>query len=67
MIILNFKDPLERVWHEGLIYKTESISISGLRLKFIESFLNKRYWRVLLNGQLSAWLLIIAGLPQGSI
>ena len=56
-----------RVWHEGLIYKINSVGISGPLLKLIESFLSNRYQRVLLNGQSSTWLPIIAGVPQGSI
>ena len=56
-----------RVWHEGLIYKINSVGISGPLLKLIESFLSNRYQRVLLNGQSSTWLPIIAGVLQGSI
>ena len=50
-----------------LIYKIESIGISDPLLKLIESFLSNRYQRVLLNGQPSTWLPIIAGVPQVSI
>ena len=55
------------VWHKGLIYKIKSVGISGPLLKLIESFLSNRYQRVLLNGQSSTWLTIIAGVPQDSI
>ena len=43
------------------------MGISGPLLKSIERFLSNRYQRVLLNGQSSRWLPIIAGVPQGSI
>ena len=43
------------------------MGISGPLLKSIERFLSNRYQRVLLNGQPSRWLPIIAGVPQGSI
>ena len=36
-------------------------------LNLIESFLNERYQRVVLNGQHSEWEEIKAGVPQGSI
>ena len=36
-------------------------------MKLIACFLSNRYQRVLLNGQSSTWLPIIAGVPQGSI
>ena len=66
-VFLDMSKAFDRVWHEGLIYKINSVGISGPLLKLIESFLNNRYQRVLLNGQSSTWLPIIAGVPQGSI
>ena len=66
-VFLDISKAFDRVWHEGLIYKIKSIGISGPLLKLIESFLSNRYQRVLLNGQSSTWLPIIAGVPQGSI
>ena len=56
-----------RAWHEGLIYKLQSLGISGLPLKCIESFLSNRFQRVLLNGQSSSWSPVLAGVSQGSI
>ena len=43
------------------------IGISGTPLKLMESFVCGRYQHVLLNGQASFWLPILAGVPQGSI
>ena len=57
----------DRVWHECLIYKLQSLGISGLPLKCIESFLSNRFQRVLLNGQSSSWSPVLAGMPQGSV
>ena len=56
-----------RACHEGLIYKLQSLGISGLPLKCIESFLSNRFQRVLLNGQSSSWSPVLAGVSQGSI
>ena len=50
-----------------MVYKIKSVGISGLLFKLIDSFLSNRYQRVLLNGQSSTWLPIIAGVQQGSI
>ena len=57
----------DKVWHEGLLYKIESICISGKLLNLLRSFLNDRYQRVVINGQHSDWAPILAGVPQGSI
>ena len=57
----------DRVWHGCLIYKLQSLGISGLPLKCIESFLSNRFQRVLLNGQSSSWLPVLAGVPQRSV
>ena len=55
------------MWHEGLLYKIQSIGISGTPLKLVESFLSGRYQRVILNGQASSWSPVLASVPQGSI
>ena len=50
-----------------MLYKLESLGISGNLLNLFRSFLNDRHQRVVLNGQLSDWSPILAGVPQGSI
>ena len=56
-----------KVWHEGLLYKLESLGVSGKLVNLFRSFLNNRHQSVVLNGQLSDWAPILAGLPQASI
>ena len=41
--------------------------INGNFLKLVESFLSKRYQCAVLNGQVSSWAGVKAGVPQGSI
>ena len=62
----NFLD-ISKVWHEGLIFKLETLGISGNLLKLFQSFLCDRQQRVVLNGQYSKWAPVLAGVPQGSI
>ena len=66
-VFLDISKAFDRVWQEGLIYKIKSMVISGPLLKLTESFLSNRNQGVLLNGQSSRWLPIIAGVSQGSI
>ena len=56
----------DKVWHDGLIYKMKPFGITGLPLKLIQSFLNNRLQRVVLNGQNSSWTIVFAGVSQGS-
>ena len=67
MFFLDISKAIGRVWHEGLIYKIKFMGITGLPLKLIQSFLNDRLQRVVLNDQTSAWTPVLAGVPQGSI
>ena len=66
-VFLDISEAFHRVWYEGLIYKIKSMGISGLPIKLIQSFLNNRLKRVVLNGQTSAWAPVLTGVLQGSI
>ena len=50
----------DKVWHEGFVLKLKSMWISNALLKLIESVLENRFQRVVLNGQTSEWLPIKA-------
>ena len=64
---MDISKAFDKVWHIGLLYKIESLGISGNLLNLFRSFLNDRHQTVALNGQLSDWPPILAGVPQGSI
>ena len=66
-VFLDISKAFDRVWDEGLIYKIKCMGIIRLPLKLIQSFLNNRLQRVVLNGQTSAWTPVLAGVQQGSI
>ena len=46
----------DKVRHKGLLCKVETFGISGKLHKLFQSFLNKMFQRVGLNGQSSSWL-----------
>ena len=64
---LDISKAFDKIWHEALLNKLESLGISGNLLNLFCSFLNDRQQRVVLNGQLSNWTPILAVVLQGSI
>ena len=57
----------DKVWHEGLIFKLKQNGIDGQLLTLLNSYLNNRKQRVVLNGHSSEWADILSGVPQGSV
>ena len=55
------------MWHDSIIYKLTQNGISANLLNLLDDFLKKRKQRVVLNGQVSTYKNIIAGVPQGYI
>ena len=61
---LDISKAFDKVWHEGLLSKLETIGISSNLLKLFQSFLSDRQQRVVLNGQHSNWAPVLADVPQ---
>lgn len=66
-VFLDIPKAFDKVSHAGLIYKLKSVGVSGDLVKLINHFLNNRFQWVLLNDQISDWLPVKGGVPQGSI
>ena len=66
-VFLDLSKAFDKVWHDGLIYKLASLSISGNLLKLVQNYLENRFQRVLLNDQTSKWKPVKVGVSQGSI
>ena len=64
---LDISKAFDKVLHEGLLHKLESLGIAGNLLKLFQNFLIDRQQRVVLNGQHSRWAPVLTVVPQGSI
>ena len=53
--------------YKRLVAKLQSYGIHGNLLKWIENFLQNQTQRVLFNGQSSAPVNVVSGVPQGSV
>ena len=56
----------DEVAHHQLL-QSLSVGVSGLLLKWFESYLSRRSQKVVLNGHSSTSLWVTSGVPQGSI
>ena len=66
-VFLDISKAFEKVWPDGIIFKLEQNDISGKLHEPLHNFLVNRKQRVVLNGQVSSWVNVKTGFPQGSI
>ena len=57
---------ISKVWHEGIVFKLRQHCLSGELLNVLCDILRNRK-QIVLNGQVSTWTNVNAGVPQGSI
>ena len=55
------------MWHRGLLFKLKQAGVSDPLIKWSESYLSDRFQRVVLEGGVSDFKKVLAGVPQGSI
>lgn len=68
IVFLDIRKAFDSVNHVILIDKMRYLfDISGIQLRWFESYLNNRVQQCLINGQLSSPKRITCGAPQGSI
>ena len=66
-VFLDISKAFDKVWHERVTFKLNQNGISGDLLNILTDFLNNRKQRIVLNGQVSTWNSVNAGVPQESI
>ena len=66
-IYLGFKKVFDSVPHERLLSKLDAYGIGGPLKAWAKDFLLDTKQRVVVNGKLSSWSLVLSGIPQGSV
>ena len=66
VIALDIKGAFDKVWHNGLHTKIRSKGVSGMLLRWLQSYLSERSMTVVLSGQNSEASSINASVPQGA-
>ena len=67
VIIMDFAKDFDKVPHWRLLYKLDYYGIRGSTHKWITSWLSERSQKVVLDGQASDPVLVLSGVPQGSV
>ena len=67
IIYTDFAKAFDSVPHKRLAVKLESLGINGEVLRWIYAFLPGRRHRVSVDSELSDWMYVKSGIPQGSV
>ncbi len=64
MLYLDFKKAFDKVPQYNLMFKVKQLGIAGNVHNWIESLVNNRKQRAVINGSASDWAPVISGAPQ---
>ena len=64
-VFLDISKAFDKVWHDGLIFKSKSYSVEGKLLSLLKNYLQNRKQRFASNGQTFGWRKINSEVPQG--
>ena len=67
IIYLDFAKAFDKVPHQRLLNKMGAMGILGNILRWTEAWLSNRQQKTVLNGSFSDWLIVLSGVPQGSV
>ena len=66
-MFLDFSSAFDKVDHNLLLSKLQSLGFRGSLLQWIQNFLLMRQQWVIFKGSLSEWCMVTSGVPQGSV
>ena len=66
-VYMDFMKAFDKVPHRRLLHKMHRYKISEKEIKWVESFLNNRTQKVIINGTESNCHHVTSGIPQGSV
>lgn len=67
MVLLDVEKAFDTVWHDGLIFKLIRLNFPTYLIKIVQSFLYERSFCVQIGNEISDYVSVPAGVPQGSV
>ena len=67
LVLIDYSKAFDRVNHNILLAKMESLGISNSAIHWFTSYLSNRTQRVVVDSDSSSWITLANGVPQGSI
>ena len=67
VIYLDFQKAFDKVPLNRLMLKISSLGVQGRCSDWIRAWLSNRLQRVVINGNMSSWMSVSSGVPQGSV
>ena len=67
LLVMDFSKAVDKVSHARLVKKLEYYGVRGKTNNWIENFLGNRKQSVVVEGEKSAYVPVLSGVPQGSV